>query len=231
MIEVIIEDQVIKVNPKLTIEKYQKIQSNPSKYEDLTEMMGLYLDIDSKILRDVPVEQINIVQSLLSTHIEPPKTEEIVFVFEFEGVKYGLENDWSNMTWGQWTDLEVFSQEDKIKNNIHVIMSLLYRPVESQKGTEYKLVKFKSSEVMDRAKKFLNLPVNYWFGCSTFFLQISTAYINDIQSSLKAKMMIEKWLKPMKRILPKWLHPKVPQDSTLNYLLTSSTETSQNTTS
>jgi hypothetical protein len=231
MIEVIIDDQVIKVNPKLTIEKYQKIQSNPMKYESITEMLGLYLGVDSSVLNDVPKDQINIVQSLLSNHVEQPNTDEIVFVFEFEGVKYGLENDWQNMTWGQWTDLEVFSQEDKIKDHIHVIMSLLYRPIESQVGTEYKLTKFKSSEVMDRAQKFLNLPVNYWFGCSTFFLQISTEYINGIHSSLKVRTMLEKWLTPMKRILPKWLHPKVPLDSTLNYLSTSSKETSQNTTS
>ena len=227
MIEVIIDDQVIKVNPKLTIDKYQKIQGNPVKYAKPEEILALYLDITTDELRDLPVDQIKFVENALSNYILEPKSNELVNTFELNGVTYGLENDWQNMTWGQWVDLEVYSQSDKLLDNLHLIMAILYRPVESEKGTKYKLEKFKSSKVMERAELFReNLPIEMWFGVSTFFLQTLNAYIESTNTSLKVTMRIESYLKPILKILPKWLHPKPLRDSTLNSPINSRQKTS-----
>lgn len=228
MIEVLIDDRVIKVNPKLTIDKYQKIQGNPIRYSKPEEILGLYLDISVDELRDLPVDQIKFVEVALSNYILEPKTRDLVTTFELNGITYGLENDWQNMTWGQWVDLEVYSQSDKLTDNIHMIMALLYRPVTNEKGKDYKLEKFKSSKVMERADMFKNnLPIEMWFGVSTFFLQTLNAYITHIDNSLKAKMKIESYLKPLRKILPKWLLPKPLPDSTLNSLTNLRARTSQ----
>ena len=227
MIEVIIDDQVIKVNPKLTIDKYQKIQGNPVKYAKPEEILALYLDISVEELRDLPVDQIKFVESALSNYILEPKVRDLVATFELEGVTYGLENDWQNMTWGQWVDLEVYSQSDKLLDNLHMIMAILYRPVEKEKGKEYKLEKFKSVKVNERAELFKNnLPIEMWFGVSTFFLQTLNEYIERTNTSLKVTMKIQKYLNPILRILPKWLHPKPLRGSTLNSPTNSQQKTS-----
>jgi hypothetical protein len=188
----------------------------------------LYLDISVDELRDLPVDQIKFVEVALSNYILEPKTRDLVTTFELNGITYGLENDWQNMTWGQWVDLEVYSQSDKLTDNIHMIMALLYRPVTNEKGKDYKLEKFKSSKVMERADMFKNnLPIEMWFGVSTFFLQTLNAYITHIDNSLKAKMKIESYLKPLRKILPKWLLPKPLPDSTLNSLTNLRARTSQ----
>jgi hypothetical protein len=212
----------------LTIDKYQKIQGNPIRYSKPEEILGLYLDISVDELRDLPVDQIKFVEVALSNYILEPKTRDLVTTFELNGITYGLENDWQNMTWGQWVDLEVYSQSDKLTDNIHMIMALLYRPVTNEKGKDYKLEKFKSSKVMERADMFKNnLPIEMWFGVSTFFLQTLNAYITHIDNSLKAKMKIESYLKPLRKILPKWLLPKPLPDSTLNSLTNLRARTSQ----
>lgn len=227
MIEVLIDDKVVKVNPKLTIGKYQKIQSNPIKYSTQTEILALYLDIEPDELKDLPVEQVRFVETILSQHMLQPKTSDLILTFEINGVTYGLENDWQNMTWGQWVDLEVYSQSDKLNDYIHKILAILYRPIEVEKGTKYTLKKYKSSEVDERAELFKQeLGIEIWFGVSTFFLQALNVFTNNIETSLKAMKRIEKYLRPMKKILPKWLHPKVRYDSTLNSLINSQMKTS-----
>lgn len=227
MIEVLIDDKVVKVNPKLTIGKYQKIQSNPIKYSTQTEILALYLDIEPDELKDLPVEQVRFVETILSQHMLQPKTSDLILTFEINGVTYGLENDWQNMTWGQWVDLEVYSQSDKLNDYIHKILAILYRPIEVEKGTKYTLKKYKSSEVDERAELFKQeLGIEVWFGVSTFFLQALNVFTNNIETSLKAMKRIEKYLRPMKKILPKWLHPKVRYDSTLNSLINSQMKTS-----
>lgn len=227
MIEVLIDDKVVKVNPKLTIGKYQRIQSNPIKYSTQTEILALYLDIEPDELKDLPVEQVRFVETILSQHMLQPKTSDLILTFEINGVTYGLENDWQNMTWGQWVDLEVYSQSDKLNDYIHKILAILYRPIEVEKGTKYTLKKYKSSEVDERAELFKQeLGIEVWFGVSTFFLQALNVFTNNIETSLKAMKRIEKYLRPMKKILPKWLHPKVRYDSTLNSLINSQMKTS-----
>lgn len=226
MIEVLIDDKVVKVNPKLTVGKYQKIQSNPIKYSTPTEILSLYLDIEPNELKDLPVEQVRFVETILSQHMLQPKKSDLTLTFEIDGVTYGLENDWQKMTWGQWVDLEVYSQSDKINDHIHKILAILYRPVQVEKGVKYTLKKYKSSEVDERAELFQQeLGIEIWFGVSTFFLQALNVFTNNIETSLKAMKRIEKYLRPMKKILPKWLHPKVRYDSTLNSLISSQMKT------
>jgi hypothetical protein len=215
MIEILIDGKVQKVNTEMTIELYQTIQKNPLKYTNPSEMLALYLGITVEELKDLPVDQIRFVEGVLSSHILRPNPDDVIYTFQLDGVTYGLENDWGNMKWGQWVDLEVFSQQDKITDSIHIIMALLYRPVVVEKGTEYKLVDFKSAEVMERAEMFRkNLPIAYWFGCANFFFLIAKEFITNIENSTKAKMKLIRLMKPITKILPKWLHPKVLRDST-----------------
>lgn len=230
MIQVTLDDQVINVNTTLTIEKYQHIRSNPIKYSNTSEILALYLGVTVDELKDLPVDQIKFVEGVLTQHLLAPKVEDIIFTFGIDGVTYGLENDWGNMTWGQWTDLEVFSQPDKIEQNIHVILALLYRPVKIENGKKYTLEKYKSAEVMERADLFRKkLGVDVWFGCASFFLLISNVYITNIKNSMDMRMKIERYLKPWRKILPKFLLPKEPHDFISN-LLTSSQETGSRTT-
>lgn len=190
MIKIKIDGQEHKVNPELTIEKYQIMARNPKKFENQTEVLALYLGLTPDELKDLPVDQISFLDKILTTHLSPP-TGDIIFTFKHNGITYGLENDWGNMTFGQWTDMEVFSQPDKINDNIHILMALLYRPILKEKGGVYKLEKFKSSKVMERAEIFKEVPVTLWFSCANFFFLISKEFVTNTNRSLKRKMKIK----------------------------------------
>jgi len=217
MIEIKLDDRTIKVEPHLTIDKYQKISKNPNKYKDHTELLSLYLDITPSELKGLPFDQIKFVESLLTPMMTETKTD-LILTFQHDGITYGFENDWGNLKWGQWVDMEVFSQQDKISDNIHILMALLYRPIIVEKGKTYKLEKYDGDRVLERAEIFKELPITYWFGCSSFFLSISHEFLNNIKNSLELKMWIEKKIQPLRKILPSFLLPKPPQDITSNLL-------------
>jgi len=215
MIEITIDNRVHKVDTKLTIKRYQKIQQNPNKYVTPTEILALYLDIEPTELKELPVDQIRFVEKVITQHQKEPNTD-IILTFEFDGVLYGMENDWGNMTWGQWADLEVYSQKDNIDNNIHMIMALLYRPIINMKGKDYKLEKFNSNTVPERAEIFKDIPIEYWFGASTFFLLMSTMFIKNTESSMKANLKVQQLIQMGMKLIPKWALPKRLQGSILN---------------
>ena len=143
------------------------------------------------------------------------QVDELYNTFEFDGIEYGLENDWTKLSWGAWVDFQVLSSENT-QQNIHTIMAILYRPVISKgKKGKYKISPYKSSEIDERAEVFKDIPIKYWLGASGFFLLLSTIYINNIKNSLNWMKRINNWMTMGWKILPKWVKQRLPLDSIL----------------
>lgn len=226
MIELKFDDRKVIVNPELTIEKYQIIQKDINRYTRPSEVLALFLDITVDELNTLPVDSIKFVEGLLNMSLTPAQTD-IIFTFRHNGKLYGLENDWGNIRWGQYVDMEVYSQPDKIQDSIHIIMALMYREVKIEKGTKYTLVPFDSKTVLQRAEEFKTLPINFWFGCANFFFLISKEYISLISTYSKVRLTMARLMEPILKILPTWLHPKPLPDITLSLPMNLQTEISQ----
>jgi hypothetical protein len=230
MIEVKLDDRTISIEPYLTVGQYQELMRHPDKYKNPTNLLSLYLGITPDELADLPFEQIKFVNDYISNELIQYDADKIVFTFQMDGITYGLENKWHELKWGQWTNLEVYSQRDKINENIHILLALLYRPIEVENGTKYSLSKFKSAEVLERAALFQDkLSIQIWFSVAAFFLVISEASISSFQRFMKWRMRLETMVKPMRGIFPKWLLPKPLPDSTLSLLSSLQEKTLQNT--
>ncbi len=216
MIQIEVEDKIVEINPYLTIGQYQNLKRNMETYkDDPTGVLSLYTNIPVKQLKNLPLEQVKFVQDYITTQFtEKSISDELHNVFTHNGVEYGLENNWQKLAWGAWVDLEVFSSED-IEENIHLLMSVLYRPIKEKKKNKYILTPYDADTIEERANEFLTLPVNYWFGVSVFFFITVNLYMKDIESSLTMtnklnKMMMKGW-----KILPKWVKKRLPLDSIL----------------
>jgi hypothetical protein len=216
MIELEIEDKIVQVKPHLTIQQYQRLKSNEEKYQNSSvETLSLYTDIPVNQLKDLPLEQVNFVQEYITSQITTNSMkDELHNIFTHNGVEYGLENDWTKLAWGGWVDLEVFAS-DKIEDNIHYLMAVLYRPVIDKKKGKYTIKPYKADDIEDRANEFLTLPVNYWFGASVFFFIIGNLYISSLESSLIMKNKMNQMIMKGWEILPKWVKKKLPLDSIL----------------
>ncbi len=134
MIQIEVEDKVVEVNPYLTIGQYQNLKRNMDSYkDDPTALLSLYTNIPVRQLKNLPLEQVKFVQEYITTQFTDKSiSDELHNVFTHNGVEYGLENNWQKLAWGAWVDLEVFSSED-IEENIHLLMSVLYRPIKERK--------------------------------------------------------------------------------------------------
>lgn len=216
MIQIEIEDKVVEVNPYLTIGQYQNLKRNMDSYkDDPTALLSLYTNIPVRQLKNLPLEQVKFVQEYITTQFTDKSiSDELHNVFTHNGVEYGLENNWQKLAWGAWVDLEVFSSDD-IEENIHLLMSVLYRPIKERKKNRYVLEPYDADTIEERANEFLTLPVNYWFGVSVFFFITVNLYMKDIESSLTMKNKLNQMIVKGWKILPKWVKRKLPLDSIL----------------
>ena len=211
-----LNDRIVEVQPEITIEQFQRLQNKEELYKTSpADLLSMLLSVPVNELKDLPLNQMEFVQTyLMSQMTESSLKDELYNVFTHNGIEYGLENDWSKLAWGAWMDMEVFSSE-KIEENIHLIMAILYRPITERKNGKYKIKPYKADEIEDRAYEFRQLPIKYWFGASSFFFLTATIYTSNIKSSLmwtnKTNQMIMKgW-----EILPKWVKKRLPLDTIL----------------
>jgi len=216
MIELQIEDEIVEVKPYLTIEQYQKLKANPQIYEaNSVATLSLYTGVPMNKLKDLPLNQITFVQEYITTQLtNNSMKDELHNVFTHNGIEYGLENDWTKLAWGGWVDMEVFAAEN-VEENIHYLMSILYRPITNRKKGNYTIEPYKADDIQYRANEFLTLPVNYWFGASVFFFIIVNLYMKDLESSLTTKNKLNSMIVKGWTILPKWVKQKLPLDSIL----------------
>lgn len=83
--------------------------------------------------------------------------------FVFDGVEYEFK-DLNKISFGHWIDIDHFFQKkpSQRKNELNIHLALLYLP-KSDNG------KYLSDSVMERAEKFKELSIEYYFG-ALFFL-------------------------------------------------------------
>lgn len=215
MIELVVDNEVVNVPEEINIGMYQQINLNPVKYKNPLQLISLFTNMTVHELKNLQKEQVELIEVFLSSRLIFPEDNKLVMTFEYDGVEYGLENDWSKLAFGAWVDFEVYCSDDKIYDNLHKIMSVLYRPViskDKKNPLNYKIAPYKSEEIEDRAEIMKLVPVSIWLGASVFFLEIVNIYITSIKNSLGLTLKIQQRTTKVWKMMPKWMQKVLPLD-------------------
>lgn len=99
-----------------------------------------------------------------------------------EGVKYGFHPNLSEISTGEFADLDTLCQD--FNENLHIIMAILYRKVTIEKYGKYQIEAY-DGEVEERARLFKKkLPANVVNGALVFFWTIGSDYLRGTLTSL-----------------------------------------------
>jgi len=215
-VELVIDNEVVNVPEEINIGMYQQINLNPVKYKNPLQLISLFTNMTIHELKNLQKEQVELIEGFLSSRLVFPEDNKLVMTFEHDGVEYGLENDWSKLAFGAWVDFEVYCADDKIYDNLHRIMAVLYRPViskDKKNPLKYKIAPYKSEEIEERAEIMKLVPVSIWMGASVFFLEIVNIYITSIKNSLELTLKIQQRTTKAWKMMPKWIQKVLPLDS------------------
>lgn len=117
--------------------------------------------------------------------MEPPKTEEFPLVprFTLGNVEYGFIPDWSELSLGEFVDLEEYCKGD-VWESLPDVLSVMYRPVVSSMGPLYEIQPYKPSP--GQRDKMLECPMNVALGAMVFFYDTGRVFGRVTESSLQA---------------------------------------------
>ncbi len=139
MITITLGKKEYDIPTEMTVSQYQTIQTQRLFLDnsDPAKLLAAYIGAPLSEIKNAKKEQVKFLEAFVFERLTKDVTKDAIFTFDYEGITYGFENDWKKLAWGAWQDLEFLSSEN-ITDNIHRILSVLYRPVISMNGTKYK---------------------------------------------------------------------------------------------
>ena len=199
----------VKIKKKGKTKKYRVIESwkevTLEKWIKLTELEGLtqaqetkalintLSDIPEKLISKLSLPDITVILSRIA-QIQQEKNNELVKVIEVDGKEYGFHPNLSDITLGEFADLEHFIKQG-VQDNLPEIMAILYRPIVEKEGDAY-IIEAYDGKIDVRAEKFKKMSAEQVESSLVFFWifvkewsKITKLYLLDQKEEMTSKML------------------------------------------
>ena len=168
-----------------TYQKYVKIQGGKGSektkvLKSLALLCGTKLVVIKKMAYKDLLEIMGIIKKLIDT--EPDKGE-FKKIFKFKNEDYGFCPNLSQITTGEYIDLETYCKEPI--ENLHIIMSILYRRISFKRGERYAIESYNPDQFKEEL--FKDCPMDIALNSLGFFLTLGSKLARISLNYLKAQ--------------------------------------------
>lgn len=165
--------------------KILKDQSIKKELEKVVKILSVITEIDEVDIYRLPVKNINTLGLKLTKFLGTKPSEELQHFVTINDVEYGFHPKLSDMTFGEWIDIDNYINAG-VDDNLHKIMSVLYRPIiAKQKNGKYAIEPYEPSEEKQNTIKD-NLTVKEFNGVSVFFSDLGRELLmTTLKSSIQ----------------------------------------------
>ena len=168
-----------------TYQKYLKIQEGKgSEKNKVIKSIALLCNTTPFVVKKMAykdlLEIMDIVKKMIDTE---PKKEDFRKIFTFNKEEYGFCPNLSNITTGEYIDLESYCKEPIV--NLHIIMSILYRKITFKRNERYAIEEYNPDEFKEEL--FKDCPMDIALNCLGFFLTLGEQLAKTSHSYLVAQ--------------------------------------------
>ena len=167
---------------EITLSKYLTLRKFVSDGSDDIEvsikLISLMCDMTKDEVRGLGVGDFNSIIEMLTTtinkksnYVKPPN-------FKLGEVEYGFIPNLDEMTFGEYIDLDTFIKNDE---DLHKVMTVLYRPIIAQSFGKYKIAEYTGKEdydiMLDAPMDAVNSSLVFFYTLGKVLLKVMTKYL------------------------------------------------------
>ena len=158
--------------------KKKNLEENDFNLEVLSAICGIEKESASQ-LEVSSLKKIFKTLSFMNNDI--PDTKELIKKVEWNGRKYGIIPNLSEITMGEYIDIEEYCKD--AGKNLHKIMSILYRPIVKETKTRYSIESYSPNE--EKEQEYLDFPILPSASSLSFFFHLGKLLPNALGRYLK----------------------------------------------
>ena len=174
----------------ITIETYQKYveiqEGKGSEKNKVIKSLALLCGVTPFVVKKMAYKDLLEIIAIVKTMIDTePDKEEFRKTFMFKDEKYGFCPNLSGITTGEYIDLETYCKNPI--ENLHIIMSILYRKVTFERNERYTIESYNPDEFKEEL--FKDCPMDIALSSLGFFLTLGERLSRTSHSFLQQQEM------------------------------------------
>ena len=168
-----------------TYQKYVEIQQGKgSEKNKIVKSLALLCGTSPFVVKKMAYKDLLEIMAIIKKMIDTePDKEQFRKVFEFKDEEYGFCPNLSNISTGEYIDLESYCKEPI--ENLHTIMSILYRKITFKRNERYAIEEYNPDEFKEEL--FKDCPMDIALGSLGFFLTLGEELAKISHSYLQAQ--------------------------------------------
>jgi len=168
-----------------TYQEYIKIQeSKGSEKNKIIKSLALLCGTSPFVVKKMAYKDLLDIMGIIKKMIDTePDKEQFRKVFKFKDEEYGFCPNLSNISTGEYIDLESYCKEPI--ENLHTIMSILYRKITFKRNERYAIEEYNPDEFKEEL--FKDCPMDIALGSLGFFLTLGENLARISHSYLQAQ--------------------------------------------
>jgi len=153
-----------------TYQEYVKIQeSKGSEKNKVIRSLALLCNVSPFIIKKMAYVDLLEIMNIIKTMIDAePKKEDFKKIFTFSDIEFGFVPNLNKLTTGEYIDLESYCKN--LIENLHIIMSVLYRKIINKVKERYAIEPYNPDEFKEEL--FKDCPMDVALSSLGFFLTL-----------------------------------------------------------
>lgn len=136
----------------VTLEKFMQLtmEEDVSKTKEVEQTIALLSDLPQTLIKELSLRDVtNIFEKLAELQVQ--ENEMLTTTLTIDGVEYGMHPDLSEITLGEYADIETYVKMG-LQKHLPEIMAILFRPIVEREGDVYTIEAY-DGDIKIRAEK------------------------------------------------------------------------------
>ena len=168
---------------EVSLEKWMQVigLETGNKTKEAVETIAAFSDIPKKLIKELALRDVAIIMGKIA-EIQSKQDTLLKKVFEIDGVEYAMHPDLSEMTLGEYADIEALIKEG-LEKNLPELMAILFRPIKERNGQAYTIEAY-NGELTIRSEEMKKMSAEQVQSALVFFYHFGLVFMKVTPSFL-----------------------------------------------
>ena len=176
----------------VTLEKWMQLSKteDATKTEESEETIAALSDLPRQLIKELALRDVVIITNKIA-ELQGERETTLRKVIEIDGIEYGMHPDLSEITLGEYADIETFIKEG-IQENLPELMAVLFRPIVEKENDIYTIEAY-DGNIKIRAEIMKKMSAEQVQSVLVFFYRFVMIFLQIMPFCLmqRTKEMIE----------------------------------------
>ena len=176
----------------VTLEKWMQLSKteDATKTEESEETIAALSDLPRQLIKELALRDVVIITNKIA-ELQGERETTLRKVIEIDGIEYGMHPDLSEITLGEYADIETFIKEG-IQKNLPELMAVLFRPIVEKENDIYTIEAY-DGNIKIRAEIMKKMSAEQVQSVLVFFYRFVMIFLQIMPFCLmkRTKEMIE----------------------------------------